>query len=642
MRLDNSIFLWMLPAVLVPLAGLGWLATTWTEQRYFAAVEQDALASLDGIAAALERRLLIERDLASGLARVPAVDALLPVLAAIRDGRSDVRSDAPRAAANRFFETFQSVRVSLETVRILDHLGNTLIKVRDGRAAAASFVGLGDVAHVEEEPASAAYSRMLANLRPGEVGSLLLAANLVDPVERPSMPVYNTVRPLGPADAPVGYLTIDPPLGPLNRVLAVTPRAHAGELIIAELDHLDRARDGLLLYDDASATELWPRSTGLQRLGDAYPALARALVSGNDGRVDLPQQGARIYFAEFLPYPDRLTIWLIALRIDTVALGEPFREMRLGIIAALIVALALSLLLARGAARQVARPVHTLAQGLAALAAGRRDTRLQPEGPDEIRGAGAAFNSMAASLSQAEIERDRAQLEQYRSRRLASLGQMAGGIAHEINNPINTILALTQLIERDLPPGNAALHQDVASIREECERAARTVHGILNFSRETGGHCSDFDAAEWVRETVALVARERAARAPRFELALADGPGLNGDRELLQRALRNLLDNAVQAGPVGGRVEVELRYCDGQCLVEVRDDGPGLDGESLESAFDPFFTTRPTGEGSGLGLSISLGIVQHHGGSLALANRPQGGALARLSLPVAVAGSGGV
>ncbi len=382
------------------------------------------------------------------------------------------------------------------------------------------------------------------------------------------------------------------------------------------------------------------RGVGLQ-LQTRHPDLYEASLTESNGIIDDADSDTRIYFQKLFPYPDRLVEWVITYRVKTQSLRAPFHNIRIGILASVVAALLLSLTLAKFGARHIGNPILRLTRGLTAYAGGDRCHRVVPSGSAEIQAASHAFNDMADSMDAVERERDEACAARYRSRRLASLGQMAAGIAHEISNPINTILSLTTLIERALPEDAVVPLADVRSIREESERAAETIRAIMKFSREIGGERTRFDAESWVRDTVALTRREHRAYDADVEmelnLDLAGSLTLEGDRRLLQRALRNLIENAAQASPNRARVQVRLGQADGDAVIEVLDQGPGLNEEQRDRAFDPFYTTKPEGQGSGLGLSISLGIVEYYGGRLELANRPGGGAMARMLLPVSSA-----
>ncbi len=633
MRLKNNIFLWAVPAAIIPLAILGFVATSWSERVYLREADRELSANLENVVVSIQRRMQIEQDLITGLAGVPALQGYLPVLEALAQGRPHDQATLRFERVNRFFETFQSVRTSLDTVRILDRQGHSLVKVSDGRRSPPVFDGFGSLPHVEDEPEDAAFSQALGELRGNEIGSLLLTGNLITNGIGDVMPVYNTVAPLVRGSDVVGYLTINPPLLPLNRLLSLTPSVHGSSLLVGETDTEMPDREGLVLFDPQRGIDLLNASTASPRLETSHPSLFSNAFAESQGIVTAGANGARIYYQTFLPYPDKLVAWVVALQVRPEVLSAPFRNIRLGIIFSVLLALLLSLVLTRAAARRIAGPALHLAQGLADFATGQRGQRVSPSGPDELQQAGRAFNDMAAVLERAESERDAATVAQYRSRRLASLGQMAAGIAHEINNPINTILSLTTLIDRDLPGDAEDTRNDIHSIREETQRIAETVRAILNFSHEIAAERACFDAAEWLRETVQLARREQRGGDVAIDLEIPGPCEIEGDRRLLQRVLLNLIENAAHASPPGKPVTISLGSEVDAVVIEVMDEGAGLTEEESDRAFDPFFTTKPEGVGSGLGLSISLGIVQYHGGSLALGNRPGGGAVARLVLP---------
>jgi two-component system, NtrC family, sensor kinase len=199
------------------------------------------------------------------------------------------------------------------------------------------------------------------------------------------------------------------------------------------------------------------------------------------------------------------------------------------------------------------------------------------------------------------------------SAKLASIGQMAAGIGHEINNPLSNILSLTKLVERRLGESDKVVIQDGRAIREEAERVSRIVTAILNFGRQSHPVRTRFDIRPWLFETLELVEAEAAKRHVGVKAEIESDGVIEGDRDLLQQALVNLLLNALYVSP-------------------------GIAPEVAGNVFDPFFTTKPEGEGSGLGLSISLGIVEHHNGTLKLSNNPEGGVTAMITLPFCNAG----
>jgi PAS domain S-box-containing protein len=225
------------------------------------------------------------------------------------------------------------------------------------------------------------------------------------------------------------------------------------------------------------------------------------------------------------------------------------------------------------------------------------------------------------------------------SERLSAVGQLVAGVAHEINNPLQSIAGFTELmINAGVGRSNAEARRDLEQIRSDAHRAAKIVRHLLAFVRRSTLERSVAELNEIVRTTVALRAYE--LRSTGIELRqeyASDLPLLVVNREEIQQVVLNLLLNAeyaVRSLGLGGVIGVRTGALDSVAFVEVTDDGPGIPSASAGRVFEPFFTTKPVGEGTGLGLSVSLGIAQAHGGALELMPSERG-ARFRLALPAA-------
>ncbi len=638
MRLRTNIFLWVALASVVPLTALALGALAYSELLYRRGIERELASTLGAVAAELDRRLLFERELVLALARSPTLRAFEPVLE--RAARGDIHPDffALEDRVNAFLEAFQAVVPGLRTVRVLDLEGNALVRVRLGRRTEPVLDGYEAFPFAEEADDPERLAETLARLPPGEVSFLRLPASAAAEAAGARIVLLDAVVPLAAAGGRVlGYLAVTLTGEALDRILDLVPRPHGATLVVAELDPDDPARDGRLLYADHAGARFAVASAPAT-LGEAFPwgeALRAAVGRSNYGAVRVAD--GTVHFLEHLPYPDQLLSWVIAYHVPAGAAAAPFTPIRLAVPLFALVALALALLIGRLGARQVAGPVAALARGLRRYAAGERDLRLPARGAEEIRELVRSFNDMAETLARAEAERDRARAASEAQARLASLGRLAAGIGHELNNPLGNILSLVRLAERGLERGEDP-RADLAAIRDEALRASRIVQGVLDFARRAPPRRAPFDAREWLEETVRLVAAQARRRGVRVEPAAAPAIEVVGDRGQLQQALLNLLLNAVQASPEGGRVRVEATVTkDGagrRLEVRVLDEGPGLAPEALERAFEPFYTTKPVGEGTGLGLAIAHGIVERHGGRIVLRNREGGGAEARIALPL--------
>jgi signal transduction histidine kinase/CheY-like chemotaxis protein len=221
--------------------------------------------------------------------------------------------------------------------------------------------------------------------------------------------------------------------------------------------------------------------------------------------------------------------------------------------------------------------------------------------------------------------------------KMAALGQLVSGIAHELNNPLTAIMGYGQLLlGHGLLPAQLS---EAGKIYQEAERARRIVKNLLYFARENQPERSRVDVNEIVERTLALRSYELKVENIAVKCDLAGNlPETMADPHQLQQVVLNLLVNAEQAlleGRGQGTVEIKTRLLPGgRISLEISDDGPGISREVASRIFDPFFTTKPSGVGTGLGLSIVYGIVQQHGGEITAENMSGGGARFSVELPV--------
>jgi signal transduction histidine kinase len=290
------------------------------------------------------------------------------------------------------------------------------------------------------------------------------------------------------------------------------------------------------------------------------------------------------------------------------------------LVAAPLVALAVSLVIGRS----IAAPVARLEAGAARIAAGDLDTRIEARGAPELEELALRWNDMTAALR----EHQRRLVE---SEKLAGIGRLAAGVAHEINNPLGVILGYAKLLRRRC---DGATAEDLAVVEEETLRAKEIVDGLLDLSRPLPAADGEVDLRALSDE---VVSRLGEARLLEGVAVTVDGRArVPGHPEKLRQVLVNLVRNAAEAAGAGGRVEVRLAERGGSAEVAVEDSGPGIPPERRDRLFEPFFTTKP--RGTGLGLAVSRAIARAHGGDLAADGAPAGGARFALTLPLRHAG----
>jgi signal transduction histidine kinase len=247
-------------------------------------------------------------------------------------------------------------------------------------------------------------------------------------------------------------------------------------------------------------------------------------------------------------------------------------------------------------------------------------------------------NQLAESLRQ-KIEQERDLREQLRHKeRLAALGQVAAGVAHELRNPLATIRLRTQMNQRAV--SDSAVQQSCSMVLEEIDRLNRIVERLLYFSRPLNLEVESFDLVLLLRDCVEAKATLIRSETIRFLFdATTASVIIRGDRSKLFQVFDNILSNAIEALEPVGTVELSVLDQDGYVTVECRDDGHGVPEEIRDKLFDPFFTTRP--KGIGLGLSITYEIVHAHEGTTEISSSPTKGTIVTVRLPAAGPGTSG-
>ena len=237
-------------------------------------------------------------------------------------------------------------------------------------------------------------------------------------------------------------------------------------------------------------------------------------------------------------------------------------------------------------------------------------------------------------------EEQRLQQEIVQQEKMAAIGMLAGGVAHEINNPLGGIVAFTQLILRNVKKEDDQLKSDLKEIEGAAMRCKRIVADLLEFSRVSKERkklmCHLKDVFEKV---IPFVHAEMKNLNIHFELHAEENlPAIAAESDRLQQVFLNLLTNACHAMPKGGSLTVDMRTSSSKndVVVSVIDTGEGIAAEHLSKIFDPFFTTKDPGKGTGLGLSICYRIIREHGGSIDVESELGKGTTFRMTLPKAV------
>ncbi len=314
--------------------------------------------------------------------------------------------------------------------------------------------------------------------------------------------------------------------------------------------------------------------------------------------------------------------------------------------------------------RLVQVPLHDLERGAQMIAAGDLDLKIPVRSSDEFGRLAGSFNAMTGALRDSrealrdwahtlEIkveERTRelhvAQAEAVRTEKLASVGLLASGIAHELNNPLTGVLTFTSLLRKKLPEGSPDA-EDMDLVIRETKRCAAIIRRLLDFARDKTPETKYQDLNRIVAETARILERPASLDDVEIELDLeGELPAVWIDADLIKQVVMNMLANARDAIEKSGRITLRTRRCPQprrpepgmapvpMVEITVTDTGCGIPPANLKKIFDPFFTSKDVGKGTGLGLSVSHGIVKAHGGSIEVDSTLGEGSSFRVYLPI--------
>jgi two-component system NtrC family sensor kinase len=292
-------------------------------------------------------------------------------------------------------------------------------------------------------------------------------------------------------------------------------------------------------------------------------------------------------------------------------------------------------------ANKISRPVQQLIKASVQVSQGDLSPEIGPISPSEIGVLQKTFKQMLTSIQERDKrQRVESEIKLLQSEKQASIGKLAGGVAHEINNPLTGVFTFTHMLlrKKDLPED---IRSDLETIAQETERVRKIVKGLLDFSRQTQLDREPTDVNRMVRYTLSLVENQTLIKGinlnfePEEEL-----PMITVDRSQMQSVLLNILINGIDATEPGGTITIvtgigvsDLKPNQKGVEIAVTDTGCGISPEHLDRLFDPFFTTKEVGEGTGLGLSVSHGIVEGHGGSIRVQSKVGHGSTFTVWLP---------
>ncbi|MFH1007007.1 MAG: cache domain-containing protein [Candidatus Latescibacterota bacterium] len=321
-------------------------------------------------------------------------------------------------------------------------------------------------------------------------------------------------------------------------------------------------------------------------------------------------------------------------------LEDKFADMRrrtmwifLGItFAGMVLALTASYIFADG----ILKPIRDLAHAAHQVAHGNLEHRVEVRSKNEIGELAETFNWMATSIQVREEELKKQTEQVMASKRLATLGRLAAGVAHEINNPLGGILVYSHLLVEDTEDQDPR-KSNMEKIVREATRCKHIVKGLLEFARQAHPKVEQADVTQILNSALHLLEGQGVFRNVRLIRELSPSlPTVLADRSQIEQVFTNILQNAAEAMKEGGTITIKSAPSrdDDFIQVDIVDTGPGIPEEHLEKIFEPFFTTKEVGHGTGLGLAISYGIIERHDGRLSVQSEVAGGTTFSIQLPV--------
>ena len=279
-------------------------------------------------------------------------------------------------------------------------------------------------------------------------------------------------------------------------------------------------------------------------------------------------------------------------------------------------------------ARLITRPLDALVRANRRLADGDMTVRVEAAGKGELVMLGRSFNTMAETLY-------RTQQELLHKEKLASMGQLAAGVAHEINNPLGTILLFADMSYKEAAE-NDPKRDDMKMIINETIRCRKIVADLLNFARQQEVLAQECDVNDILEQVIDGVSHQPSFKSAKIVRQFQPGmPPIQADQAQLMQVFVNLLNNAAEAMPEGGTITISSRLVDSQRIeIKVSDTGCGMTEENLAKLFTPFFTTKAVGKGTGLGLSIVYGIIKMHRGQITVNSQVGQGTAFTVTLPI--------
>lgn len=537
------------------------------------------------------------------------------------------------------FLGWQLLDPTIQAIRLIDPAGNVLVKIKEGKInrAAGSLYAPYQMPRVQYLGGRDFFKEAM-QLPKGGILISNLERGKVDEEEYLCPGMVRFALPLFLADGRrSGVLLINvwgEQAGRLiNRVIA----EEEGNAFLVERNPADRQRNGIYLFHRDTACEFGDQTGSHRTVFNDYPAeIVNAWMNSDHGITRDPRSRDILAHAYYSPYGRSDRGWVVVVNARRDFFLGPLASIKrqTGLWAVLVVLLASGISIFF--ARSLARPIQAVVEGVRRMGE-HPSERIAAGTADEVGFLATEINRMADAMQQQAAEKLRVEEQIRNTEKLASIGEMAAGLAHELNTPLGNIKALAVLSRKGIGQGECdrtSLVADLNDIADQAGKCSGIIGGLLSFARRSEGSPANHNPTDLLLEAISLVRLRADKQQVKVKMEAGEElPMLYLDGDQLRQVFVNILLNGIDAAP-GGNITITVTPDNDHLKIDFEDTGCGIPPEHLDRIFDPFFTTKEVGQGTGLGLSVSYGMLQGMGGRIEVASQPGRGTTFTVILPV--------
>ena len=536
------------------------------------------------------------------------------------------------------FLDFQKLDKSLQAIRFVDSEGNVLVKVREGEIIPRKPASQGSALGAVHSLRGREFFTGAIALPKGSVAVSDMERGRVEEEEKwcPALVRFST--PVFFDEGRLAGLVIinvwaETAGSTINRLLS----AEEGSAFLVERNPDRPERHGIYLFHQNEACQFGNQTgTKIKVFRDFPPSITSSWMKEQEGVAIDPRSGDILAHRFYSPFGSDTRGWVLVVKASESFFLSPLATIRdqITLWGAVVVALAVGAALFF--ARSLTKPIRAVVEGTERIG---RDLsrRIDLDSRDELGSLASGINELAATLEKNLDERQKVEEKIRHADKLASIGEMAAGLAHELNTPLSNINALATLARKEVERGECdrrTIARDLADISSQTARCSGIVSGLLSFARRQEPCITCLDTVRVVQDALALVGIKAKQKGVSLRFFETEPVLARGDEQQLLQVFINLLVNAIDAvDPGKGIVAVETARGDGSVRIRFIDNGAGIAAEQMGKIFDPFYTTKEVGAGTGLGLSVSYGILAALGGEIGVQPAPNGGSIFTVTIP---------